>query len=303
MQDHSTDIPLQPINDEITANAGVKLFVLRLDLNHRDISGNKLFKLKYNLEQARRQNKDTILTFGGAFSNHIAATAAAGKEYGFKTIGIIRGDKTDELNFTLRFAKQQGMELYFVSRELYKLKEETDFWSKAKFSDSLIHKFSNSFIIPEGGANEEGIKGCEEIINYIKIPFDKICCPSGTGTTLTGLILSLTGTQYAIGFQILKAERYIYNEVKTWLYKLNCLKNNWHIEEVYHFGGYAKRSGELISFMEQFENQHHITLDFVYTGKMMYGIYDLIKQGKFKSGETIIAVHTGGLQGNAGFTK
>lgn len=298
MQGQSYDIPLQQINDSIVAEYNIKLFVLRTDLNHPLISGNKLFKLKYNVGEARKQNKKMLLTFGGAFSNHIAATAAAGREYGFKTIGLIRGDKLENLNPTLRFASEQGMELHYISRKDYRNK------NSEQFINSLNSRFSDFYLIPEGGANALGIKGCKEIKNYIEIPFDIIACPCGTGSTLTGIILSLKGTQRAIGFQILKGDNYIRQEVKNWLYKFGQKEeNNWEINENYHFGGYAKRSEELISFMKDFEKENNIPLDFIYTGKMMFGIYDLIKKGFFKRGETIIIVHTGGLQGNSGFDK
>jgi 1-aminocyclopropane-1-carboxylate deaminase len=298
MQGQSSDIPLQQIKDKITLKYNVDLYVLRLDLNHSFISGNKLFKLKYNLEQAKRSHKNTLLTFGGAYSNHIAATAAAGKEYGFKTVGIIRGEATSVLNPTLKFAREQGMELHFASREKYRQKEDP------AFIDLMFPEYSDSYIIPEGGANILGIEGCKEIPGLIKIPFDTIACPCGTGTTLTGIILGLKENQKALGFQVLKGENYIRNEVESWLNKFSVPANdNWKINENYHFDGYAKRSPELISFVDDFENENDILLDYIYTGKMMYGIYDLIKKGFFEKGKTIIAVHTGGLQGNKGFDK
>jgi 1-aminocyclopropane-1-carboxylate deaminase/D-cysteine desulfhydrase-like pyridoxal-dependent ACC family enzyme len=288
-------IPLQHINDTITQKFGVNLYMLRTDLNHQHISGNKLFKLKYNLVEARNLKKSTLLTFGGAFSNHIAATAAAGKEQGFKTIGIIRGDKTDSLNPTLRFAVDQGMSIHFISREDYRKKHEKN------FLNDLQSKFPEAYIIPEGGANEAGVKGCMEITDHIKVPFDVICCACGTGATLAGIILALQPGQGALGFQVLKGENYIRSEVSAWLDKFNSDKTNWTVNEDYHFGGYAKRTPELINFVEGFEKQHSIPLDFIYTGKMMFGIYDLMPKGYFKKGQTIIVVHTGGLQGNQGF--
>ncbi|MCW3085957.1 MAG: hypothetical protein JWP12_3323 [Bacteroidetes bacterium] len=299
MQDQTFEIPLQRITDEITRKYGVNLYVLRLDQYHPAIGGNKLFKLRYNLQEAKRQDKQYILTFGGAFSNHIAATAAAGKEYGFKTIGIIRGDQTGELNPTLTFAQEQGMQLHFVSREMYRQKDDPAFLNLlGQLPGSTL---SDTYIIPEGGANAFGIKGCSEITQHIHIPFDRICCACGTGTTLAGIILSLNGNQQAMGFQVLKGEGYIKNEVQRWLSRLNATLQKWEITEGYHFGGYAKTKPELLRFMQDFENTHHIPLDFIYTGKMMYGIYDLMQKGEFKIGETIIALHTGGLQGNAGF--
>jgi 1-aminocyclopropane-1-carboxylate deaminase/D-cysteine desulfhydrase-like pyridoxal-dependent ACC family enzyme len=300
MQDDSFDIPLQRISDEITVAAGVELFVLRIDLNHPFVSGNKRFKLKYNLENARNQDKKTILTFGGAFSNHIAATAAACNEQGFMSIGIIRGDQSEDLNPTLKFAKEQGMELYFVSREIYRLKNEVDFFMKSSFSHSLIDKFTNSFFIPEGGANDLGVEGCKEIRDHIDIPFDTICCPCGTGTTIAGIILSLKGEEKALGFQVLKGENYIRNEVKRLLDRFRYDNDSWSINEDFHFGGYAKYDNELLDFMKKFKLGHNIELDFVYTGKMMFGIYNLMKKGYFPGGERVIVVHTGGLQGNPG---
>ena len=298
----STWVPLQKINADFISALGIQLYVYRLDLNHKDISGNKLFKLHYNLLEAKKQNlptgqagKKTILTFGGAFSNHIAATAAAGKEEGFNTIGIIRGEELAELNPTLKFAKACGMKLHFSSRTLYQNKEALYKEVKEKFANE------NYYLIPEGGSNELGIKGCEEITKNIPIDFDVICCPCGTGATFSGLTLSLKEHQHAIGFQVLKGEKYIQHEVENWLKHFKSTKKNWEINEDYHFGGYAKLKPNLLEFMLQFERENSIPLDYIYTGKMMFGIYDLIKKGKFKKGQTIIAIHTGGLQGNKGF--
>lgn len=285
-------IPLQKISDPITSKQGVNLYVLRADLNHPHISGNKLYKLKYNLQAASRANKGTLLTFGGAFSNHIAAVAAAGKTYGFKTIGIIRGEKYEPLNPTLQFATDQGMHLEYVSRELYRQKEELMRYVKHKYGDTV-------FLIPEGGSNELGILGCKEIIRHIPVNFDHICCACGTGTTLTGIILSLKSVQQALGIQVLKAPDYIRQEISRQLALSGQHKTNWCVLDNYHFDGYAKIKTELLTFIEKFENSHRIPLDPIYTGKMMFGLYDLMEQGYFKKGSTIVAVHTGGLQGKA----
>lgn len=295
-------LPLQKITSDIITSKGVELYVYRTDLNHKDISGNKLYKLKYNLEEAKKQNlssvqagKKTLLTFGGAFSNHIAATAAAGKEYGFNTIGIIRGDELEVLNPTLTFAKECGMQLHFVSRTLYQNKETLNIYVQEHFGEQ------NYYFIPEGGSNSLGILGCKEITKDIPIDFDIVCCPCGTGATITGIILSLKEHQQAIGFQVLKGENYIKNEVAKWLKEFDSSANNWEINEEFHFGGYAKLKPELVNFMIQFEKENAIPLDYIYTGKMMFGIFENIKQGKFKRGSKIIAIHTGGLQGNSGF--
>ena len=286
------NVPLQRINDPEISPFGVHLFIKRLDLNHKHISGNKWFKLKYNIEEAKKQQKKTLLTFGGAYSNHIAATAAAGKEFGFNTIGIIRGEKYSPLNPTLQFSQDSGMELHYIPREDYKNKADHHFIEK-------LHKqLGDFYLLPEGGANTLAVKGCSEIVADIDINFDFVCCSCGTGTTLAGLILSLKENQQAIGFSSLKGGEFLENEVNKYIG--SSASKNWHINLDYHFGGYAKTNNELGSFIKNFEKQNKIPLDFIYTGKMIYGIYDLIKKGFFKKGTIIIAIHTGGLQGNQG---
>jgi 1-aminocyclopropane-1-carboxylate deaminase len=301
MQFDSKRIPLQAIDEPIFEHFGVYLNVLRLDLTHTHISGNKWFKLKYNLQEAKKEGHNTLLTFGGAFSNHIAATAAAGKECGFNTIGIIRGEEQAVLNPTLQFALDCGMQLHYVSRSLYRDKDALYNYVKEHFQQN------NAYVIPEGGSNVLGVKGCTEIMNHIHIPFDVVCCAAGTGATLAGLVYALKPEQKAIGFQVLKAEGYIKNEVANWLKQseLIALQQSdnpiWEVSENYHFGGYAKVNDTLKIFVENFSNKHQMPLDAIYTGKMMFGVYDLIQQGCFKKGTTIIAIHTGGLQGNKGF--
>lgn len=285
--------PLQAINEPFIEQKGIKLFMLRTDLNHPEISGNKHYKLKYNLEEATRLNKKHLLTFGGAYSNHIAATAAAGKEYGFKTTGIIRGEELNTENETLKLAQINGMQLKFISRELYRDKNKLMQYVENEFGDDV-------YIIPEGGSNTLGIKGCMEITSTIQIPFDIICTACGTGATFAGISLSLDNKQQALGFQVLKAEGYIQKEITKWMNTFVNAASNWNINEDYHFGGYAKLTPELKNFADEFYDLHNIPLDFVYTAKMMYGIFDLIKKDHFKKGSTIIAVHTGGLQGNKG---
>ena len=282
------EIPLQKISDSVMEKYGVNLFVLRLDLIRATISGNKWYKLKYNLEEAKKQKKETLLTFGGAFSNHIAATAAAGKEFGFKTIGIIRGDELNEdENKTLRFAKECGMKLHFVSREDY---------GEKKIPSPLTQQLNNFFLLPEGGTNELAVKGCAEIISHINVPFDFVCCPVGTGGTIAGIISSLKEKQKAIGFSVLKDGEFLKEEVQKLISSPNPLGEG-DIHTDYHFGGYAKHSPELLKFIADFEKQNGIPLEHVYTGKMMFGIYDLMTKNYFPQGTTIIAIHTGGLQG------
>jgi len=301
-------IPLQKIADPVVSSSGVNLYVLRLDMNHPHISGNKFFKLKYNLEEAKRQGKDTLLTFGGAYSNHIAATAAAGKEYGFKTIGVVRGDELaplpypslqkdpaeKSLNPTLRLAKKNGMKLHFVSREEYRALTANNALPENIPAELQIPD-TRLYFLPEGGTNALAVKGCSEIPSLITISFDYVCCPVGTGGTIAGIISSLKTAQHAIGFSVLKAPGYHEKEVKKWLPVQPF--SNFQFKEEYHFGGYAKYTSGLLSFMDDFEKKNNIPLDRIYTGKMMFGVYDLIHKGYFKSNQTVVVVHTGGLQG------
>ena len=278
--------PLQLLNDRDFEKAGVRLFIKREDLIHPQISGNKWRKLKYNLEDARKAGKNTLLTFGGAFSNHIYAIAATGKIFGFRTIGIIRGEKTLSLNPTLAFAESQGMQLFFLNRTDYRHKDQAAILNKIR---AMVNE--DFFLIPEGGANEAGIRGCAEIALEIDMDFDFICCPCGTGTTLTGLASSLQNHQQALGFAALKVNP----EAQAGF--LNVA--NAHVFYDYHFGGYAKTTPELLTFIQDFEASHGILLERVYTGKMLFGLFDLLKKGFFKAGQTVVVLHTGGLQGRS----
>ncbi|WP_372802452.1 1-aminocyclopropane-1-carboxylate deaminase/D-cysteine desulfhydrase, partial [Lutibacter sp.] len=250
-------------------------------------------KLKYNIEEALKQNKTTLLTFGGAYSNHIAATAAAGFEYKFKTIGIIRGDELahnlNEIlqnNPTLKFASEHQMQLHFVSRSSYRNKI-----SKA-FIDSLKKMFGNFYLVPEGGTNKFAVRGCEEILNEEDTKFDVICSAVGTGGTISGLINSTKKYQKVIGFPALKGD-FLQNEIKKYVLR----NDNWSLNTNYHFGGYAKVSVELINFINKFKAETDISLDPVYTGKMLFGLVEEIKKDCFPNGTKILAIHTGGLQG------
>lgn len=292
--------PLQEIRDPLIVPFGVRLYMKRLDLNHKHISGNKWYKLKYNIEEMHRQDKDTLLTFGGAYSNHIAATAAAGKELGFKTIGVIRGDEHEEgaRNRTLEFAAECGMQLHFVTRSNYRLKTEPG------FIERLHKQFGDFYLVPEGGSNLLGVKGCTEIINDIDVPFDFITTSCGTGATLAGLVLSINQKQRAIGFSSLKGGGFLEDEVRRFIEECDgsasAQESKWQINHEYHFGRYAKVNNELEVFIERFRTENGIQLDHVYTGKMMFGLYDMIRTGTFVPGEVIIALHTGGLQGLRG---
>jgi 1-aminocyclopropane-1-carboxylate deaminase len=269
----------------------ISVQIKREDLIHPFVSGNKFRKLKYNLLQAKEEQQETLLTFGGAFSNHIAAVAFAGKEKGFKTIGIIRGDELrDKIseNPTLQFAKNCGMQFEFVSRETYRLKQEIS------FLEDLKEKFGNFYLIPEGGTNDLAIKGCEEILTDEDAEFDYICCSIGTGGTICGIINSILPHQKVLGFPALKGD-FLKEEIR------NIVKNNnWELLTDYHFGGYGKVNIELIAFINQFFAENNIPLDPIYTGKMVFGVIDLIDKGYFPAKSKVLLIHTGGIQGIQG---
>jgi len=284
------------ITNSIPDRSKVELSVLRLDKIDRMISGNKYFKLKYNLAEARDKNYESILTFGGAFSNHIVATAAAGKIAGLHTIGIIRGEKMTPLNPSLSFAESCGMQLHFISRSDYRKKNESG------YLHFLKNRFGDCFIIPEGGANKNGIRGCAEILNYCNKDFDVVCCSCGTGTMLAGIILSLNPGQKAIGFSALKNGTFLNTEIEKFLTDFNFSGNkNYEIKTEYHFGGYGKINDSLVSFFKKFLRENSIVLDLVYTSKMLFGVFDLIEKNYFKPNTKILAIHSGGVQGNEGF--
>ncbi len=287
--------PIQQINSEIARRAGVEIYVLRLDLMHPWVNGNKWFKLKYNLLEAKQQNFTTLLTFGGAYSNHIFATAAAGNLFGLGTIGVIRGEQRLPLNPTLSFAVQQGMQLVYLDRQTYRQRHTT------ALQQDLQQRFGEVFVIPEGGSNLNGVRGCTEIVTHSSL-FDTICLACGTGTTLAGIALSLHQSQRVIGFGVLKGGAFLEQEIHSLLtnYPKSGLPAPWELVCDYHMGGYAKVNNELLLFSQQFQEEHGIPLDYVYTAKMFYGVMDLLQQGFFPRGDRLLLIHTGGLQGNVG---
>lgn len=298
-----TSTPIQEIQSSRLEKAGVNVFVKREDLNHPFVSGNKWWKLKCNLEKAKGQDERTLLTFGGAYSNHIYATAAAAKELGFKSIGIIRGEETAALSKTLQFAKEQGMQLHFVSREAYRLKTEDEFIERLK------KQFGNFYLIPEGGTNSLALQGVQEFAQQLKkeMDVDYVCCASGTGGTLAGIIKTMP-EQKVIGFSSLKGG-FLSEEVRRLLGEEVVgeevrrkedggeLSQKWEVISDYHFGGYAKHTPELLTFIKNFEEEFSIPLEHVYTGKLFFGLFDLIQKGYFPKGSRILTLHTGGLQG------
>lgn len=285
--------PIQELSDSLFDDKGLRVFVKRDDLLHPEIMGNKWRKLKYNLIEAKKLEFDTIVTFGGAYSNHIAATAAACQEFGFKSVGIIRGDElTADSNPTLRFATYKGMQLKFIDRKSFR--ELRDNPLKAK------NEFPRSYILPEGGTNALAIKGCAEILSENKEDFDLIVCPIGTGGTFCGLVESKNKYQKILGVSSLKGD-FIINEIKKML--SNNIKDSFEIDTTYHFGGYAKTTPELIDFINQFKEKFSIQLDPIYTGKSFFAVWDMIKRNKFEKNLKIMLLHTGGLQGIEGFNR
>lgn len=277
--------------DETISYLGHQINIRRDDLIHPFISGNKYRKLKYNIAEAKLLASNTLLTFGGAFSNHIAAVAFAGKAYGFRTIGIIRGDELNgktKLNPTLEFAKTCGMHFKFISRTEYR--QKTD----GQFIKSLHGEFGDFYLIPEGGTNELAVKGCEEILTPDDRIYDYICICVGTGGTISGIINASEIHQNILGFPALKGD-FLQQDIRKF-----AIRENWKLINDYHFGGYGKINPELITFINAFKRNYNIPLDPIYTGKMMFGIFDLIENGFFSKQAKILAIHTGGLQGIAG---
>ncbi|SDF97092.1 1-aminocyclopropane-1-carboxylate deaminase/D-cysteine desulfhydrase [Chitinophaga filiformis] len=265
----------------------IRASVLRLDLLHPEVSGNKWFKLRYNLEAAFTERKTRILTFGGAYSNHIAATAAACKLAGIACTGVIRGEQPPVLSHTLQEASLKGMELRFISREAYRLKNETD-WQAL---------YRDAYVVPEGGNNALGAKGCEEILSLVNDPsFTHIACAVGTGTTLAGLINSAALQQEIRGYVVLKGAAYLEQEIQLLL--ASAPLPHWQLLHQHHGGGYAKVTPALTEFIRQFYEETQIPLDIVYTGKLLMGFRQDVLDGVYPAGSNVLLIHTGGLQGN-----
>lgn len=288
--------PIIELELPILQEKKVSLFVKREDLLHPVISGNKYRKLYYNLRMAEKLGKKKLVTFGGAYSNHILATACAGAAFGFETIGIIRGEElasdlsaTLASNPTLKAATEYGMKLQFITRSEYKKKQTT------AFLKDLQEFYPEAYLIPEGGTNDLAVKGCEEILDNQTEKFDTICLAVGTGGTISGIINASNTKQRVIGFPALKGD-FLREEIE----KNKVTKTNWELNQAYHFGGYGKVTKELVSFVNDFKKEVGIPLDPIYTGKMMFGVLDLIAKDFFPENSKILTIHTGGLQGIRG---
>jgi len=273
--------PTEELLDDRAQARGVRLFLKRDDLIHPDFPGNKWRKLKYNLAVAGGR---PLLTFGGAYSNHIQATAAAGHYFGFATIGIIRGEQHLPLNPVLTRAVAHGMTLVYVSRTDYRRRAEPE------FVEGLSRRFGDFHLLPEGGSNIQALRGCAELPPEISVGFDVICCASGTGATLAGIATALAPDQRAIGFSALKGGEFLVDDVRRLQQAYGQVTDNWSIETEFHFGGFARSHAALDDFAADFRRRHGISLDRVYEAKMMSGLFTLLDRGRFLPGTRIVAV-------------
>lgn len=298
--------PLEELQAPLLSARNLRLFVKRDDLlrqgPERALCGNKWRKLQYNLQAAREAGHDRLLTFGGAYSNHLAAVAAAGQAFGFETIGIVRGERPGRVNPTLRFVERCGMKLHHLSREAYRAKETP------AFQEELRQRFGHFYPLPEGGTNALALHGCLKLAAEIEQQlgaWPHTCCLSvGTGGTMAGLVAGLQNRSRVLGFSALKGN-FLQDEVRQLLAAHFPEQgfNRWSVNTDFHAGGYAKASPPLIAFINSFYQEHGILLDPIYTGKLFWGLFQLIAAGYFPSGSSIVAIHTGGLQGIAGFQE
>ncbi len=283
-------ITIQPLHTDWYGGKVARMDMLRLDLIHPRVSGNKWYKLQFNIQEAMENGKSSVVTFGGGHSNHLIATAHACKIVGLKSLGIVRGHYS-VLTQTLLNCEAEGMELCFAE------KAEYDALQLADGVEKLLLKYPGAAIIPEGGANESGRRGAALIGRFIRHHYTHIALSVGSGTTFAGLRNALPVGQSIIGFAPMKGGSYLQQEVGPWL--ISTQNKNWEILDKWHFGGFGKSSEELVRFMNQFYQAHRIPLDFVYTAKMMFGVQELLDTGYFNAHDIILCIHTGGLQGNA----
>jgi 1-aminocyclopropane-1-carboxylate deaminase/D-cysteine desulfhydrase-like pyridoxal-dependent ACC family enzyme len=298
-----TDRLLQPIPHPIAERRGVRLLLWRDDLLNPDLPGNKARKLKYNLLAAQAQGHTRLLTFGGAYSNHLAAVAAAGRLFGFETIGLVRGEAHELLNLTLARCVADGMRLHYLDRSTYRRRTEPEFLVE------IQQQFGPAYLLPEGGTNALALRGVAELIGELRqyTDFDAVTVAAGTGGTLAGLAMGLAEAGYparAVGVAALKGGDFLRADIDALMQAAaGRTLTNYELHTGYHFGGYAKLPAGLRAFIEQFEADFGVLLDPIYTGKLLAGVLDLIEQGHFVPGSTVVAVHTGGLQAWAGFRQ
>ncbi len=293
LEQHFKPSPLTQILDPALAAYPVELWLKRDDLLHPIISGNKWRKLKYLLNHALSLDCDTLISMGGAYSNHLHALAYAGHCLGLNTIGLIRGEQPAQLTPSLLDMQAWGMKLQFVSRSEYRQLRHYLHWQ------DLPGLTINQYWIPEGGAQPLALQGVGELITEIDMAYDHLCVACGTGTTLSGIIAAAPKQAAITGFAVFKHAEFLNQDVARLLWQP---QDNWQINHDYHGGGFAKSSAELLAFIARFQQATQIAIEPVYTGKMLFGIYDLLSKGYFQANQRIIAVHTGGLQGNRGFS-
>lgn len=299
MTRHQTEIttPLQKLEDKRFEQAGIEVWIKRDDLNHPLIQGNKWHKLRLNLEQAEQQGKSQLVTFGGAYSNHIAATAAACYERGWQSVGLIRGDELahnhQAWSPTLKQAQRHGMQFEFLDRQTYRLRHHQ------AWLETLQQRFPNAYLLPEGGSNELAVAGFETLINQLNQQCEgwtDLFCAVGTGGSLAGLAKYASISQTIWGVASLKNADYLRPKIQNWI---SGSKQNWHLLTEFHGGGYAKNNSEITLKTKQFESQFNIQLDPIYTAKLIFAFNTLLERNHFKSGQKIILYHSGGLQGRA----
>ena len=291
---------LDAVQTELTARHKIVLKVLRLDLINPLISGNKWYKLKTNLQMARRRGHTRLLSFGGAWSNHLYALAAAAKMYNFESIGVVRGELPVPLNPVLEFASDQGMQLFPISRADYRNKNSADFLHK------LQEQFGDFYLIPEGGSNKYGVQGCAELAGNLHwetamtARFAMLAC--GTGTTMAGLLAGLSvdmvdpQSVQVIGVPVLKGGDFLTKTIEQFLLESNIGDpKNWRLQTDFHCGGYARSTPELLDFMASFSAETGVPLEPVYTGKLFFALHKLIASGEIPAGSEVIVVHSGGI--------
>jgi 1-aminocyclopropane-1-carboxylate deaminase len=280
--------PVRELDDPRLIERDVRLLLKRDDLIDPAVPGNKWRKLEHNLLEAEALGHTTLLTFGGAYSNHIRAVAAAGRACGFRTIGVIRGERTEPLNWSLSYATSQGMKLTYLDREAYRHKHE------AEVIDGLRDRFGDVYLLPEGGSNALAVRGCAELPAEITAAFDVICCACGTGGTLAGIASGLKPGQSALGVSVLKGGQFLDDDVAALQQQaFGTATSSWSINHEFHFGGFAKRTPELDEFVADFQRRHGLRLDWVYVAKMLYGVFALVERGDITAGTTVVAVITG----------
>lgn len=281
----NTPSPLEQLDDDRLTRRGVRVLLKRDDLIHPDFPGNKWRKLVPNLVAAREQGHTTLLTFGGAYSNHLRAVAAAGHHFGFQTVGVVRGEQHLPLNEVLASASDFGMRLTYLDRAAYRDQTTTHVLNRFR------SEFGNCYVLPEGGSNALAVRGCAEIPREIAEPFDVICCAVGTGGTLAGISGGLSDGQRALGFAVLKGGDFLNDDVAVLQRAAyGTVRSNWSIETGLHCGGYAKRTPALDAFMADFEQRHGVRLNWVYEAKMLLGLFGLVEAGRFPVDTTIVAV-------------